>query len=42
MANLFRLLRADEIEARISTVGKKGISLLLYIVACFTGIAKEK
>ena len=30
MANFFRLLRADEIEARISTVGKKGISLLLY------------
>lgn len=26
----FRLLRADEIESRISTVSKKGVSLLLY------------
>ena len=31
--NQFRLLRADEIEVRISTVGEKGITLLLYKTA---------
>lgn len=30
MSNLFRLLRADEIECRVSTVTTKGVSLLLY------------
>lgn len=30
MARMFRLLRADEIECRVSTVTEKGCSLLLY------------
>ena len=30
MARMFRLLEADEIECRISTVSEKGVSLLLY------------
>ena len=30
MARMFRLLRADEIEARVSTCNEKGVSLLLY------------
>lgn len=29
----FRLLRADEIEARVSTINEKGLTLLLYITA---------
>ena len=28
--NRFRLLRADEIDCRISTIGEKGLTLLLY------------
>lgn len=28
--NIFRLLRADEIDCRISTINEKGLSLLLY------------
>lgn len=31
--NMFRLLNADEIECRISTVNEKGLSLLLYKTA---------
>ena len=31
--NQFRPLRADEIEVRISTVGEKGVKLLLYKTA---------
>lgn len=31
--NKFRLLRADEIECRISSIGDKGLSLLLYKTA---------
>lgn len=30
MTRMFRLLRADEIEARVSTCNEKGVSLLLY------------
>ena len=30
MANMFRLLRADEIDVRVGVVKEKGISLLLY------------
>lgn len=30
MSDKFRLLRADEIECRVSTISEKGISLLLY------------
>ena len=28
--NMIRLLRADEIECRVSTISEKGVSLLLY------------
>ena len=30
MANMFRPLRADEIDVRVGVVREKGISLLLY------------
>lgn len=30
MAKMFRLLRADEIDARVSTINKNGLTLLLY------------
>lgn len=30
MERMFRLLRADEVECRVSTVSEKGVSLLLY------------
>lgn len=28
--NIIRLLRAEEIECRVSTISEKGVSLLLY------------
>lgn len=30
MSGMFRLLRADEIEARVQTCKENGVSLLLY------------
>ncbi len=35
--NLVRLLKADEIECRVSVINEKGLSLLLYM-KCYTKV----